>query len=253
MVWRPFGVAAGGVVGVGSVLSASSRQGPPGTLGSACNTTLLLAARWSEARSARSLWDAPQQSCALCGCELAYHLGEFALMRVSSRFVMVSLSAVIFYSACKPAASPADSREEALQALRSADSALQVAIAARDLPGTLAFYADDAVTMPLAKPSATGMEAIREEWEHNFGIPDFANVMRLTGAEVSDDGTLGVTRGTYAATMKAPNGQPIVERGKWVSVWRRSAGAPWRITIDIFNTDSLPPDHQASTGDTHDH
>lgn len=174
-------------------------------------------------------------------------------MRLAFRSLLVSLSAGVAFGACKPAAPPASAREEALQTLRSADSALQVAIAARDLPATVAFYADDAVTMPLAKPSATGTDAIREEWAHNFGIPDFSNVMRLTGAEVSDDGTLGVTRGTYAATMKAPDGQPIVERGKWVSVWRRSVGAPWRITIDIFNTDSLPPDHQASTGDAHDH
>lgn len=174
-------------------------------------------------------------------------------MPLSNRWWRVCLPAFLLAVACQQAASAGAVRDEALQSLRAADSTLQIAVAARDLAGTLAFYADDAVIMPLAKPGATGREAIREEWEHNFGIPGFANVMRLTGVDVSDDGTLGVTRGTYEATMKAPDGESIVERGKWVSVWRRPAGGQWRITVDIFNTDSLPPDHQASVGDRHDH
>lgn len=174
-------------------------------------------------------------------------------MSVASRTAVASLCALLLGTACQRVTPAADLREDALQSLRAADSTLQVAVTARDLPGTLAFYADDAVIMPLAKPAASGREAIREEWAHNFGIPGFANVMRLTGADVSDDGTLGVTRGTYEATMKAPDAQAIVERGKWVSVWRRLPGGPWRITVDIFNTDSLPPDHQPSSADAHDH
>jgi ketosteroid isomerase-like protein len=87
--------------------------------------------------------------------------------------------------------------------------------------------------MPLAKASATGGDAIREEWAHNFGIPGFSNAAPIAALDVSLYGTMGVTRGTYAATMNAPDGESIVERGKWVSAWRRAAGGPWRITIDI--------------------
>lgn len=160
---------------------------------------------------------------------------------------------LLLAAACQPSARATDARAEALEALRTADSTLQVAVAARDVVGTLALYADDAVLLPLAKPIAEGRDAIRKEWEHSFGIPGFANTSRLTAADVSLDGTLGVTRGTYEAIMKAPDGETVVERGKWVSVWRRTAGSPWRITADIYNTDSLPPDHQPSAADAHDH
>lgn len=165
---------------------------------------------------------------------------------------LLVLTLLLLGTGCQQTVPGDEVRSEALATLRAADSTLQVAIAARDLVGTLAFYADDAVTMPMAKPSATGRDAIREEWEHNFGIPGFSNGASLTALDVSQDGTLGVTRGTYATTMNAPDGQSIVERGKWVSVWRRAADGPWRITVDIYNTDTLPPDHQQSTADVHD-
>lgn len=155
--------------------------------------------------------------------------------------------------ACQASPPPDATRAAALASLRTADSALQSAVTARDLPATLTFYAEDAVVMPLAKPSAAGLDAVRKEWEHTFGIPGFANASRLTGIDVSQDGTLGFTRGTYESTMKAPDGELIIERGKWVSIWRRVANGQWRIAVDIFNTDSLPPDHQPSTADTHDH
>ncbi len=174
-------------------------------------------------------------------------------MRFAARSRLLAVTLLLLGTACQRTVPADDVRSEALATLRAADSTLQIAIAARDLAGTMAFYADDAVTMPLAKPSGTGRDAIREEWEHNFGIPGYSNAAPLTALDVSQDGTMGVTRGTYAATMNAPDGKSIVERGKWVSVWRRAADGPWRITVDIYNTDSLPPDHQRSTADAHGH
>ena len=173
-------------------------------------------------------------------------------MRVM-RTLRVALPLLLLAAACEQSAPGTEVRAEALETLRAADSTLQVAVAARDVASTLAHYADDAVLMPLAKPLAKGRDSIRAEWEHSFGIPGFANTSRLTSADISLDGTLGVTRGTYEATMKAPGGSTVVERGKWVSVWRRVAGGPWRITVDIYNTDSLPPDHQPSAAESHDH
>lgn len=167
---------------------------------------------------------------------------------------LMSLSALLALSAACRETAPADTaRDEALATLRAADSTFQAAVAGRNVAGAMALYADDAVLMPLAKLSVTGLDAIRADWEHTFGIPGFANASRLVAVEVSQDGTMGLTRGTYEATMQAPDGDSIVERGKWVSVWRREPGGPWRIAVDIYNTDSLPPDHQPSTAGAYDH
>ena len=60
---------------------------------------------------------------------------------------------------------------DAVATLGAADSALQVTIAARDAERTAAFYADDAVLLPVAEPIVEGRAAIQDEWRHVFGIP----------------------------------------------------------------------------------
>ena len=158
------------------------------------------------------------------------------------------LSLIVLVTACE-APQPAETPDpaQALAALRAADSMLQVAIVARDAERTASFYAVDAVQMPVAEPIVEGRGAILAEWRHVFGIPGFANQARLVAAELSTAGDLGYTRGTYESPMRGPDGQPLLERGKWVSIWKRGADGQWRIVVDIYNTDTPPPIHAPST------
>ena len=135
----------------------------------------------------------------------------------------------------------------ATAALRAADSALQVAVEARDAGQTADLYMADATLLPIAEPLITGRDAIRQEWAKTFGIPGFQNRARTTRLEVSAAGDLGFTQGTYESAMTGTDGRPTVERGKWVTVWRRDAEGRWRVATDISNTDAPPPLHQEST------
>ena len=155
---------------------------------------------------------------------------------------------VIVLVACKAPQSTAVSDPAQTRAtLRTADSLLQVAIESSDAERTAAFYAEDAVLMPVAESIVEGRSAIRAEWQHVFGIPGYASRARLIAAEPSIAGDLGYTRGTYESPMLGPKGEPLLERGKWVSIWRRQADGQWRIVVDIFNTDTPPPIHAPST------
>lgn len=136
---------------------------------------------------------------------------------------------------------------QALAALRTADSLVQAAIVARDADRAASFYAEQAVMMPVAEATIEGRPAILAEWRHVFGIPGYANRARLVAADLSTAGDLGYTRGTYESPMLGPDGQQLLERGKWVSVWKRQADGQWRIVVDIFNTDTPPPIHAPST------
>lgn len=136
---------------------------------------------------------------------------------------------------------------QALSALRTADSLVQAAIVALDADRTASFYAEQAVMMPVAESIIEGRTAILAEWRHVFGIPGYANRARLVAADVSTAGDLGYTRGTYESPMLGPSGQQLLERGKWVSVWKRQPDGQWRIVVDIFNTDTPPPIHAPST------
>jgi ketosteroid isomerase-like protein len=136
---------------------------------------------------------------------------------------------------------------QALAALRTADSLVQAAIVALDADRTASFYAEQAVMMPVAEPIIEGRAAILAEWRHVFGIPGYASRARLVATDLSTAGDFGYTRGTYESPMLGPDGQQLLERGKWVSVWKRQADRQWRIVVDIFNTDTPPPIHAPST------
>ena len=101
--------------------------------------------------------------------------------------------------------------------------------------------------MPVAESIVAGRASILTEWRHVFGIPRHVSHARLVVAEVSATGDLGYTRGTYESPMRGLDGQQPLERGKWVSVWKRQADGQWRLNVDIFNTDTPPPIHAPST------
>ena len=166
----------------------------------------------------------------------------------ASRARCACLATLCALAACNTGESaPASGPVQALAALRTADSMVQGAIASRDAERAATFYADNAVQMPVAEPIVEGRPAILDEWRHNFAIPGFENRSRLVASEVSTAGDLGYTRGTYESPMLSAGGQSLLERGKWVSIWKRQADGQWRIIVDIFNTDAPPPVHAPST------
>ena len=145
------------------------------------------------------------------------------------------------------ASSTVASRDELERSLRSADSALTAAISAKDADRTAAFYEDNAELLPVAEPAVAGRDAIRRKWSEFMGIPGFSNQASPTRVDISTDGTLAYTRGTYETAMTGADGKPTVERGKYLTVWRRQADGSWRIVQDMSNTDTPPPEHQEST------
>ena len=143
------------------------------------------------------------------------------------------------------------SNEDARTAIKAADEALQQAISKGELERIASFYADDAVLLPMAEPIVTGKEAIRAEWRHVLGIPGMQNVSALKHVDVSRSGDLGYTRGTYTSRMAGPKGEPLTEPGKWVSIWKKQSDGQWRIVVDTYNTDTMPPVHAPSTAGVH--
>ena len=67
--------------------------------------------------------------------------------------------------------------------------------------------------------------------------PGFALSWQLTKAEASRGGDLGYTVGTYVLTLHDPKGEPVTDRGKYVTVWKKQADGSWKVAADIFNSD----------------
>ncbi len=127
------------------------------------------------------------------------------------------------------------------RAIREAEIEWWKVTVAKDLECTVAFYADDASMFPPNAPIATGKEAIRAVWSQLFTTPGFAISGQTTKVEASRGSDLGYSIGTYEITTPDPAGKPIMDRGKYVVVWKKQADGSWKAIADIFNSNLPAP------------
>jgi len=106
---------------------------------------------------------------------------------------------------------------------------------AKDLEKFLSFFAPDASIYPPGMPIATGAAAIRDSFTKMASMPGFSITWTPTKADVSANGDLGHTAGTYDLTMGGAS-----EKGKYVTAWKKQSDGQWKVTDDIFNADAAP-------------
>ena len=123
------------------------------------------------------------------------------------------------------------------QAIRAANAQWSRAAGAKDLEGTLSFYADDAVLLWPDSPPAVGKQAVRAAWSEGFKDPAYSLSWRIEEVVVSRSGDLAYARGSYDATY-TPAGHAVREHGKFLVVWKKRPGGAWRVAVDTDNADA---------------
>ncbi len=109
-------------------------------------------------------------------------------------------------------------------------------------PAFLAYLDESSVLYrPRAVPGRKWMEghpepAIRIAWSPSF-------------VQVASAGDLGYTTGPYAITLKDPK-DPYAVHGRFATVWRRRAGGPWRVALDIGVATPEPKTAAGGGGET---
>jgi ketosteroid isomerase-like protein len=155
-------------------------------------------------------------------------------MQKAFSFLLVSYA--LLTSSCDRTAD-VDDRAAGTAAIRAADEQWSAAAAKNDLPGTLAFYADDAVLLAPNVPIARDPKSIRETWAAMLG-PGTAISWKVTKTEAARSGELGYLYGTYSLSMKDPKGGPsVTDSGKMVEIWKKQANGNWKCIVDTFNSD----------------
>lgn len=166
--------------------------------------------------------------------------------RLALRMACYGLALLALGCSQQPPA-PADTRAADTRAadeatIREAEIAWSNAAAAKDVNATVAYYADDGSAFPPNGPILTGKEAITKMWEGIFQAPGSSVSWQPVKVEVARSGDLGYTHGTYQMTMNDPAGNPVADRGKYVTVWKKQTDGSWKVMADIFNSDlPLPP------------
>ncbi len=122
-------------------------------------------------------------------------------------------------------------------AIRETTNEWMNAANARDVERLVDLYAADASLFPPNAPLVTGKEAIRTVWSQMVESPSVTSSLQTTKVEISSSGDLAYSVGTYEDTRNDPEGNPITDRGKWVTVLKKQPDGAWKIVADIWNSD----------------
>jgi ketosteroid isomerase-like protein len=118
--------------------------------------------------------------------------------------------------------------------LRQLEADFMKATAEHGSQGYLSYYADDAVEVPNGAPLIQGKVNIAKTMAF---LDDKTNHLTWTpvGADISAFGDLGYTYGTYEFTSNGKDGKPVVDHGKYTSVWKKQKDGSWKVVLDMGN------------------
>ncbi len=110
------------------------------------------------------------------------------------------------------------------------DILLMEALKRKDLETVVALYESNA-TFVLDSGPVTGRAAIREALKAWIALDEVSFTTEITAIQ-SGDGNLAMSRGTWSATTKGPDGKPVTTTGNNVEVVRRQPDGTWLFVID---------------------
>ena len=151
-------------------------------------------------------------------------------------FLILATVLALALSGCAPAGPRVDVEADE-EAIRTVDGQMVAAISAGDLDRWLGFFTEDAIMMPPNAPAVVGKEAIREFVSDLMASTDFAVSHDLGKVEVSRGGDLAYVSYAYKLTLKGPEGKPVTDSGKDISVLKKQPDGTWKVVIDIWNSD----------------
>ncbi len=150
-----------------------------------------------------------------------------------------AVGVAVMLAGCQPPR--ATQNADAAEAVRAADSAWLKAFTDRDLEGVVTAVDPSGYILPPNAPIVTGEEGTRAMISEMFAMPGLSFSWDATRVAVAESGDLGYTAGTYEMTFNDAEGNPVSDRGKFVTVWRKHADGSWKVLEDAFNSDLPAP------------
>ena len=111
------------------------------------------------------------------------------------------------------------------------DILLMEALQRKDLETVVALYEPNATFILDSGEAVTGKAAIREALKTWIAFDEVSFTTEIEAFQ-SADGNLAMTRGTWSATTKGADGNPVTLTGKNAEVVRRQPDGTWLFAID---------------------
>lgn len=148
------------------------------------------------------------------------------------RIILLS-AALVSLAACQnqKAAAPADP-VEATKAIEALELAQTKAIAAKDVTGATAVYAQDAVFIDQNGSMSNGA-SVADGFKQMLGDPALQFEYKPGEKRVSADGSMAWSTATYTMTLTdSATKQPVTVKGSNLSVWSKQADGSWKLIAD---------------------
>jgi ketosteroid isomerase-like protein len=152
-------------------------------------------------------------------------------------FVVAFVVAMIVLLVARPTASA--SPKATAEMLKQLEGEFMKAAAEKGSQGYMSYYADDSVEVPNGGPLIQGKANIAK----GMGFLDVKNnrlIWTPVGADISVSGDLGYTYGNYEFHAKDKEGNPVVQYGKYTSIWKQQKDGSWKVVLDMGNASSEP-------------
>ena len=128
-----------------------------------------------------------------------------------------------------------------VEMLRQVDMAWSKTAETQQLDKFYSYCLDDARMLAPNAPIIEGKTAITDMFNSLFGMSGFSLKWQPTYVDISNSNDLGYTLGTYEMAFDGPDGKPIVDNGKYMTVWKKGSDGTWKVSADMFNTNVLLP------------
>jgi ketosteroid isomerase-like protein len=129
----------------------------------------------------------------------------------------------------------ANSQSDGSAALVKIEGEFMKAAADHGSQGYLSYYSDDAVEVPNGQAFLPGKENIAKTMGF-LDNPDNHLTWAPVGAGIASSGDLGYTYGTYEFTSKDKDGKPVVDKGKYATIWKKQKDGSWKVALDMGNS-----------------
>src|SRR5215469_984370 len=119
--------------------------------------------------------------------------------------------------------------------VQSADAAWERAYTAKNLERTVEFCDQNVSFLWPNMPIVTRRAEVRDAIAKDFATEDLTWHSTEVGAARSGD--LAYTAGTYQSKLRGRAGKGSIDKGKYLTVWKRQADGSWKVLLDTFNSD----------------
>ncbi len=125
------------------------------------------------------------------------------------------------------------------QAVQDTNREWMEAVKRGDPASLAALYTEDATLLPPNSEAIRGRQGIEAFFK--AGMQMGISEATLETVDVEYLGDVAYEVGAYTMKIEPEGGQATADKGKYVVVWKRDGDGPWKLAIDMWNTNTPLP------------